>query len=393
MTVRVDWSGRALSYSEDELQTIIDVSSNADPLTQGGYLNKFEEKIKSYLGVEHAFGLTNAASALELIAVLSRIGADDEVIIPSHTYCASAIPFGRTGAKIVWADIDSKTFLVSANDIKKKITSKTKVLVVVHLYGLACEMDEIIKICNDNDIILVEDCAQAIGAKYNGKMVGTFGDYACFSFHAQKNITTLGEGGVLVVKDKENAKYVPGLRHNGHAPYGEREHYWKPAMSNVDLDIENVWPFNYSLTEVQAALGGKLLDRVDGLNNQRRKRAQTFISELASYPELFFQKTTDDLSNVYHLLPARYDGSAYQKTNDDFISLIFNKYGIKTIVQYYPLNRYPLFIKMGHGKANCPNADYFFDNMVSFPFHVWMSDEDFAYMIESTKKVLDELKG
>ena len=240
---------------------------------------------------------------------------------------------------------------------------------------------------------MVEDCAQAIGAKYQGKQVGSFGDYACFSFHAQKNITTLGEGGALIVKDSKKAAMVPGLRHNGHAPYGDREYYWKPAMGNVDMDMEGVWPFNYSMTEVQAALGSKLLNRLDKTNADRRNRAQKFIEEMKDYPELAFQQTTDEVQNSYHLLPARYSGGDLDKTNDDLIRVLSEEYGIKAIVQYYPLNRYPLFEKMGFGVANCPNTDLFFDNMVSFPFHHWMSEDDFDYMIASTKSALKYLRG
>ena len=392
MTYRIDWSGRAIDYTDDEIATIVEVLRTADPLSQGAHLSSFEGKIKQYLGVQNVFGVTHAASALELIAVLSRIGPDDEVIIPSHTYCASAIPFGRTGAKIVWADIDPETFVICPQDLRKKITSKTKMVVAVHLYGLPCDMDLIQRTCKESNLILVEDCAQAFGSEYKGKKVGTFGDYSCFSLHGQKNITTMGEGGVLVVKDSEKARLVPGLRLNGHAPYGVRDHYWKPAMGNVDLDIEGVWPFKYSMTEVQAALGTKLIDRLDELNSQRRDRGHRFINALSEYPELVFQKSIEDRKNTFHLLPARYDGTAYGKNNDDLIKLLSSKYGIKVIVQYYPLNRYPLFAKMGFSEADCPNTDYFFDNMVSFPFHHWMSEVDFEYMISSVKLALNELR-
>ena len=390
---RIDWSGRSLEYSDDEIATIIDVAKNADPLTQGDYLDEFEHKIEKYLDVSHAFGLTNAASALELIAVLSEIGPDDEVIIPLHTYCASAIPFGRSKAKIIWADIDPKTFVISPEDIQRKITNKTKMVVVVHLYGLVCDMNSIQNLCKSNNLILVEDCAQSFGAEYNGKKAGSFGDYSCFSLQQQKNITTLGEGGVIVVKDPVKASLVPGLRHNGHSSYGVREHYWKPSMANVNLDMKGVWPFNYSMTEVQAALGSKLMERLDTINNERYRRAKKFINAMSDYPELNFQKSVAKMQNVFHLLPARYDGDKYNKNNDDLIKLLSEKYSIKVIVQFYPLNRYPLFVKMGYAKAKCPNVDFFFDNMVSFPFHHWMSEDDFEYMIASTVSALNELRG
>ena len=131
---------------------------------------------------------------------------------------------------------------------------------------------------------------------------------------------------------------------------------------------------------------------VDVLNAERRSRADKFIREMKDYPELVFQKTIDKNQNSYHLLPVRYNNKS-NKNNDDLIHLLSTEYGIKAIVQYYPLNRYPLFEKMGFGEANCPNTDLFFDNMVSFPFHHWMSDDDFNYMIASTKSALTRLRS
>ena len=391
---KISWSGRSFDYLEDELQEIVGVAKTADPLTKGKYLKQFEADFAAYLGVANCFGLTSAASALELSAILSGIKAGEEVIIPSHTYCASAIPFGRRKAIIKWADIDPKSLTISVESIKKLISSKTKVIVVVHLYGRPCDMDEIVTISKEHSIILIEDCAQALGAEYKGKKVGTFGHLADFSFHAQKNLTTLGEGGILVVNDSELAKKVPGLRHNGHAPFAaDRKEYWKPAMSNVDLDIEGEWPYNFPLTEVQAALGSKLLKRVDKLNAGREKRWKQFVESFESFPELQFQDNPSYVKHGYHLIPAKYDGKKYGKTNSDLIQKMYSEFGIKCIVQYYPLNRYPLFQKNGFGEANCPNTDDFFDNMISFPFHLWMSDADFSYMIDSLEKTLKDLRG
>ena len=210
--------------------------------------------------------------------------------------------------------------------------------------------------------------------------------------HQQKNISTLGEGGILVVKDDKNASFVSGLRHNGHTPFGEREKYWKPSMVNVKMDIDGVWPFNYSMTEVQAALGSKLINRLDILNKKRRERAIRFINSLSAYPEIKFQKTLTESQNVFHLLPAIYIGDKFDKSNDDLIQLMSQKYKIKLIVQFYPLYRYPLFVDMGFSKAECPNTDFFYDNMISFPFHHWMSDQDFEYMLDSTKNALEDLR-
>lgn len=392
-TFILPWSGRGMDYTEEDIQIVAEAMRHADPLTQGPKLREFEEKFSEYLGGTSAFAISSCTAALELAAVLTGVSPSDEVIIPAHTYCATAIPFARTGARIVWADIDPDTRLVSAETIAPKVTSKTKVAVVVHLYGLAAPMDDIMTLAEEKGFLVVEDCAQAIGASYNRRKVGTIGDFGCFSFHAQKNITTLGEGGMLTVKSPDMARLVPGLRHNGHRPYpGERERYWLPAMVDTDFDIEGVWPFKSTIGEVLCALGINLLKRLDEINEQRFRQARRIIGTLEEYLELSFQSFPPGSTHVYHLLSARYDGQKYGKTRDDLIELLAFEYRIQAIVQYYPLYRYPLFIRAGFGEADCPNTDHFFDNMLSLPFYSWFSDEQFDYLIEGLKGALQALR-
>ena len=346
------WSGRGLDYTEEDIQAVVEAMRHADPLTQGPRLREFEERFSEYHGGVPAFGVAFCAAALELAATLARVGPGDEVIIPAHTYCATAIPFARAGAKIVWADIDPDTRVVSAETIAPRVTPKTKVVVVVHLYGLAAPMDDIMRLSEEKGFLVVEDCAQAIGASYNGHKVGAIGHFGCFSFHGQKNISTLGEGGMLTVRSSETAQLVPGLRQNGHRPYpGKRDRYWLPAMVDTDFDIEGVWPFKYAIGEIQCALGVNLLKRLDQISKQRVRQAQRIVEALEGYPELSFQSIPTGSTHVYHLLSARYDGKEYAKTRDDLIDLLAFKYRIQAIVQYYPLNRYPdLFGDCGHTK-------------------------------------------
>lgn len=394
MDFRIKWSGKSIAYTEEEIQAVVEVMRNADPQTQGPYQEKFERDFDRFIGLGgHCYAMTNCASALEVAADLARIGPGDEVIIPAHTYCASAIPFGRTGAALKWADIDPETFLMSIDSMKELTTARTKVIVVVHLYGMLLDMDAINAWAKPRGIFVIEDCAQSLGAKLNGRRAGTMSDVSAFSFHAQKNLTTLGEGGVLCTKDPAMADQIYGLRHNGHHPFKNQKEYWIPAMSNVDVDIEGKWPHNFSMTEAQAALASKLLGRIDQLNADRRKRAHEFKKHFSEFPELVFQKERDDESHVHHLLPARYDGQKTGKVNHDLIRMLGNDYQIKTIVQYYPLYRYDLFKKMGFGHANVPHTDKFFDNMISFPLHHWMSNSDWSYLLESVKSALLKLRG
>lgn len=392
--VKIPWSGRAFDYSEEEIAAVVEVMRHGDPLTQGQHQARFEREFAAYTGSPHAFAVTNCTNALDLAAILTGVGKGDEVIVPAHTFSATAIPFGRTGAKLVWADIDPKTWVISADSIKSLLTPRTKVVVVVHLYGLMADMEAIAALGEKHGFQIVEDCAQAIGAEQHGRKAGSIGDFGAFSFHCQKSLTTLGEGGVLTVRNEQKAKLVPGLRHNGVRAYPDpRPDYWLPAMSNVDVDIPGVWPYNFCMTEAQAALGSVILPRLDAMNAVRARRAETFKDALKDFPELTFQAVPEERKHAYHLLPAKYDGRAYGMTRDNLIRALWGDHGVKAVVQYHPLYRYPLFQKMGFADHDCPNTDALFDSMVSFPFHLWMSDANFDALIAATREALTRLRG
>ena len=385
-TYRIPFSGRAHTYTNEEVKIVIDAMQTASPLTQGIHQHAFQKKFCEYTGAKHAFALNNATAALELSAQLCQFKPGDEVIIPGHTFTASAYPFLKKGARIVWADIELECRVVTAETIEHCITPNTKAIVIVHLYGYGANMPSIMELANKNNLLVIEDAAQALGVYIEGQMVGTFGDFGVFSFHSHKNISTLGEGGMLTIKDENVANIVPMLRHNGHLNFNfEQEYYWKPAMGNIDLPELNdsyLWPNNYCLGEVECALGVKLLDRIDQINKDKRQRAITFIDALSDYPELQFHRVESTRHN-YHLLASQ----LFNVKRDNFMQKMANK-GIQCVVQYYPLYRYDLYKKAGCGKAKCPNTDLFFDNMVSFPFHHMMNDDDFQWMIETTKKCL-----
>ena len=295
-------------------------------------------------------------------------------------------------AKIVWSDINFNTRVVDLADIRSKITSKTKAILIVHLYGYVCDFKDIVSFCRKRKIKIIEDCAQSLGAKINNKKAGTLGDFSCYSFHAQKNITTLGEGGMLYVKDKSLASKVSGLRYNGHCDFKfKRKNYWLPAMGNLDLDIKNAWPYKFTLNEVQCGAGIVMMKKLDKLNQLRVNRAKKFIKSFKDFFELSFNRQFEKRRHVYHLLSAYYKPSKKVNRNN-LIRELYKKYSIKCAVQYYPLYKYPLFKKMGFGKHKCPNTEKFFNNMISFPFHIWMTNKQFDYLISSVRKSLISLR-
>ncbi|MDR3361630.1 MAG: DegT/DnrJ/EryC1/StrS family aminotransferase [Desulfovibrio sp.] len=391
MDIKINFSGRSVRYTEEEIAVVVEAMRNADPLTQGKYMREFESRFARYQQVPEGtcFTTMNGCAALEMSAQLCRFAPGDEFVIPAHTFTASAYPYLKKGARPVWADVDLRTRVVTAETVEKALTPKTRAVVVVHLYGYVADMPQIAALCRERGLVLIEDAAQAIGAEIDGKKAGSFGDMAIFSFHSHKNLTTLGEGGMLYVRDPALAAVVPGLRHNGHCAYAfERPDYWKPAMGNVDVPVlgqDMLMPNNYCLGEVECALGAKLLERIDAINDEKRERALRFMDGLADCPELEFHRVASRRHN-YHLLAARM--TTGQDMRDRFLRAMSEEKGIKCVVQYLPLNRYDFYKRLGYGQARCPNGDAFFDSMVSFPFQHWLTEEDTAYMLAATRDVL-----
>ena len=392
--MRIDWPPRGHGYTEEEISAVAEVMrAVGTPITQGPNVQRFEQAFAEYVGTRSAYALMSGAHALDIAAMLAEIGVGDEVIVPAHTYCASALAFARRGAVLRWADLNPDSLTLSVASMRALVTKKTRAIVLVHLYGLLSpDVEAIASFAKERGIFLVEDCAQSLGARKGDRHCGTFGDVGCFSFHGQKNLSTLGEGGMLVTRDPALGTKVRGLRLNGHAPFATQQEYWLPAMINVDLDVADAWPMKSTMTEVQAVVGRLILQRLDALTGQRRARATSFRCALKDFPELHFQKIPSPENHSHHLLAARYDG-VKGATRDDLIRMLSSEFGIKAIIQYHPLHRYDLFKKTGFGNADVPETDRFFDNMISFPFSVEISEADFSYLIDSVRTALQRLRG
>ena len=383
--------------SADEEQVLLRVLREADTLSIGvggaPENDAFEKDFTRFTGCADSVALSSCSSALELTAILSGLDPGDEVIMPAHTFVATAVPFARTGATVRWADIDRDTREISAESIASLICERTKVLVVVHLYGLPADMDAIMAIAEEHNLVVVEDCAQAPGAVYKGRRVGSIGHFGCFSFQTHKNMPTLGEGGMLTVRDRRHGRQARRLRWMGIWAFeGQREKDWVPAGNNLVEPIPGRWPLNYCMGEPNAAVGRQMLKRLDDINQQRRHQARRFMAALADYPELSFQHVPDGCQHAYHLMSARYDGRQYGKSRDDLMTLVRDKYQLTCIVQYWPLNRAELFEKFGFGQADVPETDRFYDNMISFPWWSDMPDELLDDMAGRTRDALDELR-
>ena len=383
---KIPFYGRSHYYNKKELKTLTNVVANHIPLTQNKYLLEFEEKFIKYTKCKFAFAVNSATSALELAAQLCLFKKNDEIICPAHTYTSSVYPFIKKGAKIIWSDIDLKTRVINLEQIKKRCTKKTKAILVTHLYGYCANIDEISKYAKEKKIILIEDCAQSIGSFLNSQHCGTFGDIGIFSFHSHKNMTTLGEGGMIVTKNKSFANIIPQLRHNGHMKFRNQKKYWLPAMSNVVLPTLNntpLFPNNFTIGETSCVIGKLLLERIDEINKLKRNRAIKIFEELKEFDFLEFHKVKS-LRHNYHLLVARLK---LKNKRDIFINKMVNDKKIQCVTQYYPLYRYDFYKRMKIKKQNCPNTDKFYDNMISFPFNHLLTNNQIEYLTQSIKQV------
>lgn len=388
---KVPYLSRMYPYTEEDIAAVVDVMRSDKGLTQGERQVQFQNEFCEFLGAKHAFAVSSGTAALRLAAQLCRLGPGDEVIIPGYTFCATAIPFGSTGAKIVWADIEPRSRTVSPEDIARKITPKTKAIVAVHLLGMPCDLDPILGLATQHGLKVVEDCAQAPGATYKGKRVGSIGDYGCFSFNAAKNMTTLGEGGMLVVKSDQEAGLVDGLRHNGIRPFPPgRPRYWVPAMSNVDIDIEGQWPTKFCMSEAQCALGSSLLKRLDKVNQTLRAQFEGMRKRLDKYGYVKFQEVLEGRGFIAHCCTASLENGM---PREEFIDAMTKEHGIQIIVQYYPLYKYPLFQKMGFGQADCPILDQYWPTSFGYPWGCGLSEETLDYVANCTIKSVEALKA
>ena len=389
---KVPFPGKMSEYLQEEIDTVTDVMKNSDVLTQGAHMQEFQKSFEEYTGAKHAFAVDNASNALVLAMALCRIEKGDEVIVPAYTFCSTAIAAGMHGAKIVWADMDNDSWNVSPQDIERKITDRTKVIIAVHLLGMPADMPAIMKIAQKHGLKVIEDCAQAPGAMIGGQMCGTFGDFGCFSFQTAKNISTLGEGGMLTVKSDEDAALVPGLRFVGAKAFPEdRERYWVPAMSTVDLDIEGQWPYNFCLGEAQCALGSVMLKRLGDVNEKLIEQGMKIRQALADIPEITFSKIPQGYKHVHHQFVMHFEGTE-GKDRNDLMDILVNDYKMRCIVQYWPLYNFPLFAKMGFGGHDCPVLDEWWDNSFSLPWWCGMDDETIDYMVGAVKEAVERLK-
>ena len=313
--------------------------------------------------------------------------------MPAITFIATTIPLLWVGAKVVFADLDPDTLLVTAKTIAEKITDKTKAIYVVHMYGLPCDMDPIMNLASQHGLKVVEDCAHSLGAEYKGNKLGAFGDIGCFSFHTVKNITTLGEGGMMVTNNKEFADLIPLSRWVSMDMYTEQEHYWLPFFYDIKR-VKNRIPYNFCICmgEVQANVGRAQLKKVDWMNRRRNAIAARMNEGIQHLEGIRTHPVPDDRTHAYHLYPVLFDGKSCGADINDFMGMLYYEFGNKTAPHYLPPYQFQIFQEMGYPTHLCPRAETIFSQLTNMPMNLALPDEQVDYMIDPIGKTVQKLK-
>ena len=319
----------------------------------------FEKAFAAYCGAEYCVGVGNGLDALMLSLRALGVGVGDEVIVPSNTYIATALAVTYVGATPVFVEPDIRTFNINPELIEEKITNKTKAIMPVHLYGQACDMDPIMAIARKHNLFVVEDCAQAHGATYKGKKIGTFGDAAGFSFYPGKNLGALGDAGAVVTNNKEIAVKVRALGNYG-SDY-KYHHIYKGCNSRLD--------------EMQAAFLAAKLPHLDRMNEERRRIAAKYTEGIKN-PKVVLPYVLNDCVPVWHIYGIR----CAERT---VLEKHLNDHGIGTN-KHYPIAMHlqECYKELHIPKGTLPIAEEISDTELSIPMYYGMKDEEIQYVID-----------
>jgi perosamine synthetase len=351
-----------------ELEAVKEVLESG-MLVQGKKVKHFEEKFAEYVGVENAIAVTNGTIALDVALKALNLGPGDEVITSAFSFIASGncVLFQR--AKPVFADIDPRTFNIDPSDVTEKITSKTKALIPIHMFGQPAKMDALKEIAEDKGIFLLEDAAQAHGAEYKGQKAGSIGDMGCFSFYATKNMTA-GEGGMITTNDQKLADKARLLRN-----HGQSQKYHHDALG-----------YNYRMTEICAAIGLVQLEKLDEFNEKRRENAKLLSNGIRKLHGLTVPYVEKDVKAVFHQYVVRVEED-YPRGRDQLADLLTEK-GVGVAVHYpIPIFSQPLYLKLGYGGTKCPHTEEACRRILSLPVHPLVDRKDIEYILDVIKDV------
>jgi len=379
-------------YGKEEEEAVLKVLRNNAP-TSGDACIQFEQEFAAYNGSRYARVVSNGTAALFLSMVGLDIKPGDRVLTTPVTWIATAAAPATLGAEVDFVDIDPVTYNMDANQLEDKITPNTKAVIPVHLYGQACEMDSIMSLSEKYNFAVVEDACHSVGGEYKGKKLGSIGATGCFSFHEQKNISTLGEGGIITTDDPELFERISLYRSHATRVHGNSTKYCKLDENKFPVGKKFWWQdfddcaYNFRMTDIQAAVGSVQLSKLDMLNQKRIDNAAYMTEALKDVPGLSLPVVMPGNKHVFHLYPVMIDPKEFGMNKEDFIYDMLHKFGIKVGFHYIPLHLTTAFKNRGFKKGQFPNAEKLGDQLVTLPINPRQTEEALDYLVKSIKKV------
>ncbi|WP_026488629.1 DegT/DnrJ/EryC1/StrS family aminotransferase [Butyrivibrio sp. XBB1001] len=356
----------------NEEKYVMDAVSTGWISSSGSYVNRFEEAFSKYCETEHGIAVTNGTVAIHLALTALGIGKGDKVIIPSFTMIATAFAVCYTGAMPVFVDADKETWNIDVKKIEEKIDEHTKAIIPVHIFGNPCDMDEINALAKKYGIYVIEDAAEAHGAIYKGRKVGSLSDVAAFSFFANKNITT-GEGGMCVTNNTQIA---------------EQCRYYKnmcfPLVGPRNYMHDNIG-FNYRMSNLHAALGLAQVERADDYRAKRIYNHDLYLKELSDVPGIVFQKDEKDSVNVNWMNTIVIDPKKFGANRDEVIQRLKDN-GVETRLLFNSMSKQKALKDYGCDcSGEYPVTDWLADNGFYMPSGSDLSEEDIHYVCQLIK--------
>ncbi|KQC04664.1 MAG: aminotransferase DegT [Methanoculleus sp. SDB] len=350
---------------EEEIEAVAAVMRTG-MLAQGEAVTAFEREFAQYCGAEHGIAVNSGTAALHAALASLGIGPGDDVIVPSFTFIATATSVSMTGARPIAVDIEPATFTIDPDAVTAAVTPDTRAVIGVHLFGHPFDLNSIGDICRDAGLYLIEDCAQAHGATWHGKRVGTFGDAGCFSFYPTKNMTT-GEGGLVTTDDAALAASIRQFIN-----HGQSDKYLHARLG-----------YNYRMTNIGGAIGRVQLSRLGEMNRRRQENA-AFLSAHLDVPGLATPSCRTEASHVYHQYVIRLTES-FPLSREAFMHYLLEN-GIGCAVHYpMPVHMQPLYRGTEH--PPCPVSADCAESVLSLPVHPLVTQDDCRFICEKINEV------
>ena len=368
---------------EDDIKAVESVL-HSDYITCGPRVDELERTLCEFTGAKYAVAVNSGTSALHCACIAAGIGPGDEVITTPLTFAASANCAFYCGGRPVFADIDPETYTIDPESIKAKITERTKAVVAVDFTGQAVKVDEIRKICDEHNLIFIEDAAHSIATKYNGKQVGSLADMTCFSFHPVKTITG-GEGGAILTSDEDLytklvLAHTHGITHDANLMEGApHEGPW--YYEQISLG------YNYRLTDFQAALITNQLGKIGMFRDRRQAIVKRYDEAFGEVPEIIVQKEIPESDTCRHLYIIRLDLDKLKCTRREFFDAMSAE-NVQCQIHYVPVYWFPYYQHQGYEMGLCPNAEEVYKGIMSIPLYPKMTDQDVDDVIHAVKKVI-----